>query len=230
MTALASSPQHTTFSEVVIQTLTELTVRVPRRSGCCALIAIKDRGRCKTRLREALEERARRDLVQSMLMHVLDAARNALTVQQVIVVSPERDDVPIDVPVLTDAGIGLNDAFGIAHQAVQAMNYRELLLLPADLPLVTSAEIDQLVRAGRRGGFAIAPDSADRGTNGLCLDAASPFNFQFGSDSKRLHLLEASRQRLGAQILRLSGFAFDTDAPEDVTALWDMGWAACRRA
>jgi len=210
--------------------LTDLTVRVPQRSGCCALIAIKDRARCKKRLCEALDERARRDLVQSMLMHVLDATRNAHTVQQVIVVSPERDAVPADIPVLTDAGVGLNDAFGVAHQTVQAMNYRELLLLPADLPLLTSAEVDHLVRASRRGGFAIAPDSADRGTNALCLDAASPFNFQFGSDSKRLHLLEASRQRLGAQVLRLSGFAFDTDTPEDVRALRDMGWSACQHA
>jgi 2-phospho-L-lactate guanylyltransferase len=230
LSALADSPQHTTSPDVATQMLADLTVRVARRSGCCALIAIKDRARCKTRLCEALDERVRRDLVQSMLMHVLDAARNAQTVQQVIVVSPERDDVPIDVPVLTDAGVGLNDACAIAHQAVQAMNYRELLILPADLPLLTSAEIDRLVRAGRRSGFAIAPDSADRGTNALCLDAASPFNFQFGSDSKRLHLLEASRQRLGAQVLRLSGFAFDTDTPEDVRALGQMGWRACQHA
>jgi hypothetical protein len=37
----------------------------------------------------------------------------------------------------------------------------ETVALPADLPMITSAEIDELVRAGRAGGFALATDAAD---------------------------------------------------------------------
>src|ERR1035441_8420440 len=86
-----------------------LTCRADQRRGACALIAIKERSRCKTRLSEALGSAARLELVRSMLTAVLSAARGARTVRQIIVVSPERDSVPADVPVLADTGECLNE-------------------------------------------------------------------------------------------------------------------------
>ncbi|HWW80485.1 MAG TPA: hypothetical protein VNY82_12875, partial [Steroidobacteraceae bacterium] len=70
-----------------------------RRRGACALIAVKERARCKTRLADVLAPPERIDLVRSMLTAVLAAAGNAQTVHQVIVISPERDTVPAEIPV-----------------------------------------------------------------------------------------------------------------------------------
>ena len=75
-----------------------------RGAMTCALIAIKERLRCKTRLAEALAPAARIELVRSMLAAVLSAAGGARSVRQIIVVSPERDSVPAHVPVLADTG------------------------------------------------------------------------------------------------------------------------------
>ena len=44
-----------------------------RRRGACALIAIKERARCKTRLADVLAPPERIDLVRSMLTAVLAA-------------------------------------------------------------------------------------------------------------------------------------------------------------
>jgi len=195
-------------------------VRLPWRSRltgvCCALIAIKARAQCKTRLQSQMAAPERIALVRRMLAAVISAAQGAHNVAQVIVLSPERDTVPDDVPVLADSGLGLNEALLQARRALQAMGCRELVVLPADLPNVSGAEIDRLVRAGRRGGFAIAPDVAQSGTNALCLATAQPFQFRFGPGSRQLHQREALRLGLKPRTVNAPGLAFDIDTAADL--------------
>jgi 2-phospho-L-lactate/phosphoenolpyruvate guanylyltransferase len=204
--------------------LGDLTHRLDQRRGACALIAIKERLHCKTRLAEALAPRARVELVRSMLAAVLAAASSAQTLRQIIVVSPERDTVPAQIPVLADSGECLNSALTQAHRVLREFGCREVVMLPADLPTITAAEIDALVRAGRQGGFAIAPDAAGVGTNALCLVSAHPFRFQFGLGSQRLHLEEAQRTGWSAQVVRLPGLEFDVDSPADLKRLLGQKW------
>ena len=213
-----------------LTTLDDPTRRLDQPRGACALIAIKERVRCKTRLSESLAPSARIHLVRSMLAAVLSAAGGAQTVRQVIVVSPERDSVPAEIPVLADTGEGLNSALTQAHQVLRKFGCREVVILPADLPDITASEIDSLVRAGRSGGFAIAPDAAGEGTNALCLVSPLPFRFQFGAHSRRLHLEEAVRTGLSPQVVRLPGLEFDVDSPADLNRLDEQRWLARLRA
>jgi 2-phospho-L-lactate guanylyltransferase len=201
-----------------------------RRRGACALIAIKERARCKTRLADVLAPPERIDLVRSMLTAVLAAAGNAQTVHQVIVISPERDTVPAEIPVLADTGESLNTALVQAHTLVREFGCHEIVVLPADLPLITSAEIDELVRAARAGGFAMATDAAGVGTNALCLMSTQPFRFQFGPDSRRLHLQEAQRLGSSPQVVHLAGLEFDVDSSADLELLDEQKWLTRLRA
>jgi len=201
-----------------------------RRRGACALIAVKERVRCKTRLADVLTPAARLDLVRSMLTAVLEAAGNAQTVHQVIVISPERDTVPAEIPVLADTGESLNSALIQAHTVLREFGCHEVVVLPADLPMITSAEIDELVRAGRAGGFALASDAAGIGTNALCLVSTQPFRFQFGPDSRRLHLQEAQLRCASPQELHLPGLEFDVDLPADLEQLDGQPWLTRLRA
>jgi 2-phospho-L-lactate guanylyltransferase len=207
---------------------------LPRRSfqqrGTCALIAIKQRVRCKTRLSETLTPAARLQLVRSMLAAVLSAAGAARTVRQIVVVSPERDTVPADVPVIVDTGEDLNSALTEAHRVLLEFGWREVVILPADLPTISAADIDGLAHAARIGGFAIAPDTAGSGTNALCLVSAQAFRFQFGLGSQRLHLREAQRMGLSPQVVCFPGLQFDVDSPADLSRLDGQPWAARRRA
>jgi len=210
--------------------LNDLTRRFDRRRGTCALIAIKERERCKTRLAEALAPQTRVELVRSMLTSVLEATANSQTVRQIVVISPERDLVPAEIPVLADSGESLNDALVQAHTLLRDFGCREVLVLPADLPKVTAPEIDELVSAAHAGGFAIAPDAAGAGTNGLCLISPRPFRFQFGPDSQRLHLQEAQRMGLSPQVIRRPGLELDVDSPADLALLDEQQWLARLRA
>lgn len=209
--------------------LSDVSGTLPLES-VCVLIAVKERARGKTRLAQVLSPEARVELVRSMLATVLSAAGKARTVNQVIVITPERDRIPADVPVLADTGESLNGALMQAHTMVRELGCREVVVLPADLPKISGAEIDTLVRAGRAGGFAIAPDAAGVGTNALCLTCPAPFRFQFGLDSCRLHVQEAQRLGLSPQLVHLPGLALDVDSPADLDLLDEEPWLTRLRA
>jgi 2-phospho-L-lactate/phosphoenolpyruvate guanylyltransferase len=208
----------------------DLTSRVGPQRGAIALIAVKARVRCKTRLSGSLAPPARIQLVRSMLAAVLSAAGAARTLSQLIVVSPERDSIPEEIPVLADTGRCLNSALTEVHRMLRKFGCREVVILPADLPNITAADIDGLVRSGRSGGFAIAPDADGTGTNALCLVSPHPFRFQFGPDSRRLHLAEAIRLGLTPQVIRTPGLEFDVDSPTDLDLLDEQRWLSCLRA
>jgi 2-phospho-L-lactate guanylyltransferase len=157
-----------------------------------------------------------------MLATVLAAAGRAQTVREIVVLSPERDTVPAEIPVLADTGEGLNVALTQAVRVFGTSGYDELVILPADLPSVCAGDIDALVRAGRQGGFAIAPDAADVGTNALCLVSPTTFQFQFGRNSMQLHLKESRRWGLSSQILRRPGLQFDVDLPDDLQQVHEL--------
>ena len=200
------------------------------RRGACALIAIKERSRCKTRLADVLPPPARMELVRAMLSAVLHAARNAQTVHSVLVISPERDTLHADIAVLADTGESLNSALMQAHRMVREFGCHEIVVLPADLPAITPGEIDELVHAGRAGGFAIAPDAAGVGTNALYLASTAPFQFQFGPDSQSLHLREARRLGLNPRVVRLPGLELDVDVPADLERMEGQPWLTRLRA
>jgi 2-phospho-L-lactate guanylyltransferase len=182
-------------------------------------VAIKSRAQCKSRLAHALSTPARLALVRAMLATVLDAVSEARCVQDVLVISPEREGVPSGMRVLADSGQSLNAALSYAHAQLQALGHAEALILPADLPHLTGQEIDAFVQAGRARGFAIAPDHAHRGTNALFMTARTPFTFRFGADSLRLHLEEACARGFTPAVVELPGLALDVDEPVDLQAL-----------
>jgi 2-phospho-L-lactate guanylyltransferase len=194
------------------------------QAGCLALIAIKRRVQCKSRLGAVLSLGQRLDLVRDMLAHVIGQCRQAKLVSQIAVLSPERDQVPVDIPVLADSGDGLNAALGQAQASLQRLGVRELLVLPADLPGLSAADIDAVIAAGRTSGCALASDATGRGTNALFLRLPTDFDYRFGIDSLAAHRQAAAQQGLQAQVLTLPGLALDVDTPADLFKLDERIW------
>ena len=203
--------------------------------SCWAVVAIKARAHCKQRLATALSATERVELVRRMLDHVLSTVAGCRAIDRVVVVSPERDRVPAELPVLVDAGTGLNEALDVARVEVRARGASELLILPADLPLLAVADLDLLIEAGRGTGVAIATDRTGLGTNGLYLGAALDFPFRFGTRSHVAHVAVARALGVEHETLRCAGFAFDVDTPHDVRRLqtprppvpqWGWSWSS----
>lgn len=187
---------------------------------CWVIIPIKASGSAKSRLAGALQPDERESLVGAMLEHVVGAAQGASQVTRVLLVGPSRLGLPETIPLLTDPGKGLNPAIESAIEQITQGDEplpERLMVLFADLPEVTSAEID-LLAAAQPGTVAIAPDRHEIGTNALSLplSMAGQFRFAFGKDSFARHIAECDRLGLSAEVILSGGLERDVDEPADL--------------
>ncbi len=180
------------------------------------LIPIKAPELCKTRLRNALSDEARSTLVESMLAHVIETAQRARGVDDIFLLAPVHRAHCSQLPTIADPGGGLNAALTHAMQTTPS-NITRVVVIAADLPLITPPDIEALVNIGG-GALGIAPDRAGRGTNALSLPlpAARAFRFQFGAESFALHAGESARLNLMLSVQRAQSLGFDVDEPEDI--------------
>jgi 2-phospho-L-lactate guanylyltransferase len=102
---------------------------------------------------------------------------------------------------------------------------RELLVLPADVPFVTPDDIRALIDAGRCSATAIAPDTADSGTNALLMSPPTLLQPRFGLRSFAAHLAAADVAGASMHVVRRPGLAHDIDEPADLDALISNGGA-----
>ena len=184
---------------------------------CWVIIPVKPPEQAKSRLAEVLDAGERKALAGAMLAHVVSAALAADHVQEVALLGPSRLGMAEDLPLLTDPGTGLNPALHCALAHVAANNADRLIILFADLPKLTSQDV-QLLACAPAGTVAIAPDRHGTGTNALSLPlpAAQGFTFTFGPDSFAAHNSEAERLGLRIETIHSQGLARDVDVPEDL--------------
>ena len=183
-----------------------------------AVVPVRSPAVAKSRLASVLSPRRRGQLVESMLHRVLTALSEAHRIDHVIVVTPDATlELPPGIERLVDAATGLNDAVQLASTRCAA-RFDAMLVIPADVPRVTAAEIDALVERARAVDVVVVPDRHDAGTNALWLRLPTALVPQFGVDSARAHLELAHRMGLRAMRLELTGFAHDVDVPDDLEA------------
>lgn len=198
-------------------------------TGLTAAIPVRSFREGKTRLAGHLSSIERANLIQSMLMSVIEAAREAEIADRVLVVSADEevlafaadlDDlvVPVRQSLLAP---GLIAAAEIARQRAIACGSERLLILFGDLPSVSAGDLRDLAQESAP--VVIATDRVGAGTNGLLLRLDYPetheFRFVYGPDSCRLHLEEATRLGLEPVAAVIGGLALDLDTAEDFSAL-----------
>jgi 2-phospho-L-lactate guanylyltransferase len=181
------------------------------------IIPVKGPDEGKKRLAGVLDAPARTALVKAMLERVVVAAQGACKAGTICLVGTSRHGLPESLPLLPDPGEGLNPALTSAFSAARDDGARQVLILFADLPQITTLDIELLL-AAPEGQIAIAPDRHGTGTNALCLPlpAARDFAFAFGPDSFAAHNREAARLGLGIEEVHSRGLARDVDEPDDL--------------
>src|SRR5215471_3475651 len=187
--------------------------------SCWALVPVKARTAGKARLSGVLDASARAALVSAMLDHVLDALYDCAGLAGIAVMTPERNMLPKNVLWLDDAADDVNQSLRTALGILGARGVRRAAVVSADLPLLAADEIATLIRASKATGVALAPDRHGTGTNAMALALPSAFCPHFGRGSLALHRAEAAKLGVTAATVRLPGFEFDVDEPEDLTLL-----------
>jgi 2-phospho-L-lactate/phosphoenolpyruvate guanylyltransferase len=187
-----------------------------------AIVPVGSLERAKSRLGAVLDAEERRDLVLRLADRTIRAAVATAGISETLVVTP--DDEVRDLA--TRAGArpmrqrsrGLNDGVREARDEAVAGGAEAVLILPIDLPRITSEAIaDVLATAARHAPpvVAIVGDRHGRGTNTLLLVPPGIIDVHFGGDSHDAHV--AAAVNAGAAVLDLDGpLAVDLDTPEDL--------------
>ncbi len=96
------------------------------------------------------------------------------------------------------------------------------MVIPADVPLVTSTELQAVLAAlppSHKRGSVLVPAGDGRGTNAVLRRPADLFPLRFGNDSFKPHQRAAQVSGCPSSVLQLPGIGLDVDNPADLAAL-----------
>ena len=183
------------------------------------LIPVNRLDRAKGRLAALLEPEERAELVRRSLAAVLAAVEGAGMVA-VVLTSDEavEAEVPARVRILGEDR-ELRGLSAHIERAAKDLGVDELLILHADLPLVTAEALRDLVAQAPPAPSATLVRPADGGTNAMLLRPPGRFPLAYGRGSGDLHEAAAREAGLAIRRVDMSALALDLDTPADVRAL-----------
>ena len=187
-----------------------------------AIVPVKPLRRGKSRLAGTLSEDERTELNRSLLQNTLKTFADLREVEEVLVNS--RDPQALSIArqygartVREDGQPELNTALKRATVIAQVYATRGVLVLPADLPLVTREDVLTLIeRAGEPPAVVIAPDRHGTGTNALLISPVGLIEYDFGENSFQRHCQLAREAGARLEIVDIPTLGLDLDLPEDL--------------
>ncbi|MEE4184968.1 MAG: 2-phospho-L-lactate guanylyltransferase [Gammaproteobacteria bacterium] len=187
-----------------------------------ALVPAKSPARSKSRLRSVLPADDCAQLSHAMLQDVLAALEGAASVDRIAVLT-DADEVAHFAAgaghrVIRDAGDELCAALDQAAAELARQGATTIIVLPGDIPTITSADIDGLL-AGHQTGLSLCPAIRDGGTNALVCTPPDAVPFCFGADSAARHLQAAAAHGLQTSRRAMPAFFRDIDLPDDLVWL-----------
>lgn len=187
-----------------------------------AIIPVGALDGAKSRLGAVLDAEERLDLTLHLARTTIAAAVAAGRVAEVLVITPD-DTVRalaanLGARPIRQRDSGLNQGLAAAREEAIAGGADAILILPIDLPDVSSDAIDEIAATlgePQRPLVAIVPDRHGRGTNALLIAPPDAIGLCFGGSSSTAH--EAAAAAAGARLIVLGGpLALDLDTPEDL--------------
>lgn len=187
-----------------------------------AIVPVKPLRRGKSRLSGVLSDEERTKLNCDLLAHTLKTLAEVPEVSQTLVVSRDPSALAMarDLGARTvqeDGSPQLNTALRRATVVAQVYATKGVLILPADLPLITPADIQSILRcAVDPPVVVIAPDRRRDGTNALCVCPAGTIEYAFGPGSFDRHCDRIRKSGARLEICEIPSFGLDLDLPDDL--------------
>jgi 2-phospho-L-lactate/phosphoenolpyruvate guanylyltransferase len=188
------------------------------------LIPVKNLATAKQRRALVADQAARTELAQAMLCDVLDVVREIRAPCDVSIVTSDPFALEIartfNFSVISDvANRSETDAIEMATRISELRGIRATLVIPGDIPLIATWELDSIFRSAPDQGSVLVPSADGRGTNAVYRNPAGLFRLQFGNDSFPPHLAAAQKSGMPCTVLRLPGIGLDIDTPSDLQQL-----------
>jgi 2-phospho-L-lactate guanylyltransferase len=187
-----------------------------------AILPVKSFGAAKQRLAESLGAGSRQALAQAMFSDVLSALRRAPGLDEIAVVTSDRNAESVAsghrVRVLPDtAEAGQSEAALIGIRYALAEGYERVLLVPGDTPLLQPGDVAGLIAGSRA--VVIVPDRHGTGTNALVLTPPDAIEPGFGPGSFARHVAAAELAGVPHRAEEVRTLALDVDTPADLAEL-----------
>lgn len=184
-----------------------------------AVVPVKNLRHTKSRLMSVLNPAGRAGLTLYMMGRVIFALKEA-QVEAVCVVSPDRlvlqKAQEKGASILLQRGEGLNPALEEGRQWAVERGASELLVLPADLPLLIAEDVRSVIDCEKgEPAVAISPDASHTGTNALLLRPPDAIPFAFGPGSFETHQRSARERNVEISVVEQTHLSFDLDTRED---------------
>jgi 2-phospho-L-lactate guanylyltransferase len=195
----------------------------------CAIVPVKPLRRGKSRLSGILSVEERTKLNRNMLSNMLTCVRNVSQIDYFIVISYDPTTLALArelgaKTVLESRITNLNRALRKATAAAKAFNATQVLILPADLPLINKVDLNSFIQLrGKPPEIIISSDYRQNGTNALLVNPIGALDYDFGEWSFKKHIEQAERKRLRIGISNIDSFKYDLDVPEDLELLKTKG-------
>ena len=187
-----------------------------------AIIPVKPLRRGKSRLSGVLSLEARTALNHYLLSNTLEILASVPEIEYSLVVSrdPEALTIAREYGARTVQEQGspqLNIALTRATMVALSHSVQGVLIVPADLPLLTVDDIREVVkRAGDPPVVVITPDRHHQGTNALLISPPGLIKYEYGTGSFQKHCTQAVKAGARLEVCERGTVALDIDFPEDL--------------
>ena len=199
-----------------------------------ALVPVKTFATAKSRLEGLLTRAECTRLAEEMARDVLMALHSAPDITGIAILGdePRLENLGAAVGATVHReqdGEDYRAALGRVATELKGHGARHLLVVPADLPTLSSGDVQQLL-SDHKGGIPLRPAATDGGTNALLLSPPTAIPFLYGPDSAARHLAAAKTAGIATCTASIPGFARDVDSPEDLRWLLAQRIACATRA
>ena len=188
------------------------------------LIPVKNLSAAKQRLASVLDQPSRTELAQAMLYDVLSTLHAWQNHREVALVTSDPYATELarlyEFEIIPDPdNAGETGAIEMATQICEARGIDSTLVIPADIPLIQTWELDEILKHAPDEGTVLVAAADRRGTNAAFRRPANLFPLRFGNDSFKPHHAAAQATNKPCVVLHLPGIAVDVDNPSDLHTL-----------
>ena len=190
-----------------------------------AIVPVKPLRRAKSRLAPVLSDEERADLSQRLLLRTLEIIGDVSQVEHTLVVSRDPKALALardhNARTVMERGTPeLNRALVRATVVAKGYGVSGVLILPADLPLISVGDVEKLISmAVEPPVVVVAPDRHGTGTNALLSAPPGLIEYDFGPNSLTRHKARAEAAGARLEVCHLPSFELDVDNPEDLELL-----------
>ena len=188
------------------------------------LIPFKDLATAKQRLAAALTQSQRSQLAEAMLRDVMTAAAGVRNRLDVALVTGDARAQQL----AREFGFGVIEdtrnesetaAIEMATAWCEQRGYDTTVVIPGDIPLITSDELHRVLDAAPAAGAVFVPAYDRRGSNCILRRPASLIPLRFGNDSFLPHCEAMRKTGRELVILEMPGIGLDIDNPHELDLL-----------